>query len=109
MKPCEAMAEAIEMAVLSTSMTCSMRPKRGKPGELIERMNPEVREALKSMTSDDAKNLRFEDWMIAAVDHAWGRYDDKRVREEFDKKIMACRNMHSPYASNITYLRPSKK
>ncbi len=106
MKPCEAMAKAIEFTIFSVSATCSMKPRQGKPGEVIERMPEEVRSALKNMTSDDAKNVKFESWMIEAMDSAWGRNQEKRAKEEFDKKIMACRKMYNPYASNVFFLRP---
>jgi hypothetical protein len=103
MNPSEAMAEAIEQTVFSITCSSSLRPNRGRPGEMIEHMRPEVREALKNMTSDDAQNVRFEWWMIEPIDDG-----TKRYKEEFDKKIMACRQMHSPYASNVIYLRLGK-
>jgi hypothetical protein len=109
MKPCEAMAEAIEFTIFSVSATCSMKPRQGKPGEVIERMPEEARSALKNMTSDDAKNVRFEPWMIEAMDSAWGRNQERQAKEEFDKKIMHHRNMHIPYASNVVFIRPSEE
>ena len=49
--PVDALKHAVEMSVLMDAIS-------KRPGALIERLSPEIRERLGELTSDQARNMR---------------------------------------------------
>lgn len=55
-KPTDVLDKLITCAVLKIGASVG---RRGKPGELVERLEPEDREILQGLTSEDTRKMRF--------------------------------------------------
>lgn len=88
MKPNEALERAIEMGGWWTLQSSLRRRKRGRPGEVIERLPELTRQALAGLTSETAETPRMDTLRLLCTDEDVElREQTRALKLEFDARL----------------------
>jgi len=87
--------EALQIVTGCHYFGCNKRAFE-KPGAVVKKMGPKVREALSRLTSDELAKVRVEWWELQ--DENYAREEDfRQLKSAFDRKIIAARKpIHRP-------------